>query len=67
MTRKDYKAIARMIDENSTVANLRGGITHVIKSGNFVNELCEYLQEDNSKFNEVKFREATGEIVNQEQ
>jgi len=32
-----------------------------------MNDLCDYLQEDNSKFNEVKFREATGEIVNQEQ
>jgi hypothetical protein len=31
-----------------------------------MNELCQYLKNDNSNFNEVKFREATGEILNKE-
>ena len=38
-------------------------LTHIIKSGTFVNELCEYLQNDNPNFNEVRFREATGQIL----
>jgi len=67
MTRKDYIKLAELIKKNGTAANLKRGFTWVITTGTFMNDLCDYLQEDNSKFNEVKFREATGEIVNQEQ
>ena len=64
MTKKDYIALAKLIKDNGTMANLRRGITHVITTGTFMNSLCEYLKNDNSNFNEVKFREATGEILN---
>ena len=67
MTKKDYIKLAELIKKNGTAANLKRGFTWVITTGTFMNDLCDYLQEDNSKFNEVKFREATGEIVNQEQ
>ena len=66
MTKKDYIALAKMIKNNSTAANLRVGFTHVIKTGAFMNDLCEYLKNDNSNFDEIKFREATGEILNKE-
>ena len=66
MTRKDYIKLAELIKKNCTAANLRRGFTWVITKGTFMNDLCDYLQEDNPKFNEVKFREATGEILNQE-
>ena len=63
MTKKDYIVIARIIKNNHGLANMRTGLTHIIKSGTFVNELCEYLQNDNPNFNEVRFREATGQIL----
>jgi hypothetical protein len=66
MTRKDYIALANIIKDNGTMANLRRGITHVITKGTFMNSLCEYLKKDNPNFNEIKFREATGEILNKE-
>jgi hypothetical protein len=66
MTKKDYIALAKIIKSNGTMANLRRGITHVITTGTFMNSLCEYLKNDNSNFDEVKFREATGEFLNKE-
>jgi hypothetical protein len=66
MTKKDYIALAKLIKDNGTMANLRRGVTHVIIRGTFMNVLCEYLKKDNPNFNEVKFREATGEILNKE-
>ena len=66
MTKKDYIALANIIKSNGTMANLRRGITHVITTGTFMNSLCEYLKNDNSSFDEIKFREATGEILNKE-
>ena len=66
MTRKDYIALANIIKNNGTMANLRRGITHVIIRGTFMSVLCEYLKKDNPNFNEIKFREATGEILNKE-
>jgi hypothetical protein len=66
MTKKDYIKLANIIKSNGTMANLRRGITHVITTGTFMNSLCEYLKNDNSNFDEVKFREATGEILNKE-
>ena len=66
MTKKDYIALANIIKSNGTMANLRRGITHVITTGTFMNSLCEYLKNDNSNFDEVKFREATGEFLNKE-
>jgi len=66
MTKKDYIVLADIIKNNSTMANLRRGITHVLITGTFMNSLCEYLKNDNPNFNEIKFREATGEILNQQ-
>jgi len=63
MTKKDYIKLASLLEKHKTMANLRRGITHVIKKGEFMNDLCEYLKEYNSNFNEIKFREATGEII----
>ena len=37
--------------------------THVI-SRELIIDLCEYLKKDNPNFNEVKFREACGEVNN---
>lgn len=67
MTRKNYIKLAKMIQKNTTAANLRRGFTWVIIKGTFMNDLCDYLQENNLKFDEVKFREATGSILNKEQ
>lgn len=66
MTKKDYIKLANIIKSNGTMANLRRGITHVITTGTFMNELCQYLKNDNTNFDEVKFREATGEIINKD-
>ena len=63
MTKKDYIKMAQLIKDNGTMANLRRGVTHVIKRGEFMINLCDYFKKDNPNFNEVKFREATGEIV----
>ena len=63
MTKKDYITLAKLITKHRTSANLRRGITFVIKKGEFMIDLCEYLKQDNPNFNEIKFREATGEIL----
>tara|TARA_R110000824_G_scaffold376134_1_gene567207 strand:+ start:147 stop:353 length:207 start_codon:yes stop_codon:yes gene_type:complete len=64
MTKKDYIKLAALLTKHKTMANLRRGATHVIKKGEFMIDLCEYLKQDNPKFDEIKFREATGEIFN---
>jgi hypothetical protein len=63
MTKKDYIALAKIINKNSSIANMNRGLTHVIINGEFMIDLCEYLKKDNPNFNEIKFREATGEIL----
>ena len=63
MTKKDYITLAKLISKHRTSANLRRGITFVIKKGEFMIDLCKYLKQDNSNFDEIKFREATGEIL----
>ena len=65
MTKKDYIALAKLLTKHKTMANLRRGVTHVIKKGDFMIDLCEYLKQDNPNFDEIKFREATGEILAQ--
>ena len=65
MTKKDYIKLAKLISKHRTAANLRRGITFVIKKGEFMIDLCEYLKQDNPNFDEIKFREATGEILAQ--
>lgn len=63
MTKKDYTTLANLLTKHNTIANLKRGITHVIKRGEFMIDLCEYLKKDNPSFDEIKFREATGEII----
>ena len=66
MTKKDYIKLALFINKNSSIANLNNKITHVIKTGDFMNDLCNHLKLDNPKFDEVKFRIATGEIISKQ-
>ena len=66
MTKKDYIALAKIIKTNAKIADLSTGFTHVLITGSFMNELCQYLKNDNHNFDEVKFREATGEFLNKE-
>jgi len=66
MTKKDYIALAKIIKTNAKIADLSTGFTHVLITGSFMNELCQYLKNDNPNFDEVKFREATGEFLNKE-
>ena len=63
MQKKHYIKLAELLTKHKTMANLRHGVTHVIKKGEFMIDLCEYLKQDNSNFDEIKFREATGEIL----
>tara|TARA_R110002050_G_scaffold251574_1_gene389829 strand:+ start:285 stop:488 length:204 start_codon:yes stop_codon:yes gene_type:complete len=63
MTKKDYIALANLIDKNETLVQTKRGITHVIKRAEFMYDICEYLKKDNPKFNEIKFREASGDII----
>ncbi len=66
MTKKDYIALAKIIKTNGKIADLSTGFTHILITGSFMNELCQYLKNDNPNFDEVKFREATGEFLNKE-
>jgi hypothetical protein len=63
MTKKDYILLANIIKSNSSLANVRNTTKHVIKYGEFMFDLCEMLKNDNPNFNEIKFREATGQIL----
>ena len=63
MTKKDYIALADLIDKNGTLAIIKGKITHVITRATLMYDICEYLKKDNPKFNEIKFREASGDII----
>jgi len=63
MTKKDYILLANIIKSNSGLAIVRGDPKHIIKYGEFMFDLCKILKNDNPNFNEVKFREATGQIL----
>ena len=63
MTKKDYILLANIIKSNSGLAIVRGDPKHIIKYGEFMFDLCKILQNDNPNFNEIKFREATGEVL----
>ena len=63
MTRKDYIELARIIKDNGRMASVRGQPRHVLHRGEFMYDLCRMLENDNSNFDERKFREATGEIL----
>ena len=52
MTKKDYKAIAYIINDNLSYE----GIGEPFNK--FIAQLCEYFKMDNPRFNETKFRNA---------
>ena len=63
MTKKDYILLANIIKSNSGLAIVKGDPKHIIKYGEFMFDLCKILKNDNPNFNEIKFREATGEVL----
>mgnify|MGYP001193928061 CR=1 FL=1 len=63
MTRKHFIKLAKLVKDNTTLANQRSGIKFVINRGEFMNGLCNLLKSENPNFDEKKFREATGEIL----
>ena len=63
MTKKDYILLANIIKSNSGLAIVRGDPKHIIEYGEFMFDLCKILKNDNPNFNEIKFREATGQIL----
>jgi len=63
MTKKDYVLLANIIKSNSSLAIVKGDPKHIIKYGEFIFDLCKILKNDNPNFNEIKFREATGQIL----
>ena len=67
MTKKDYIAIAKVINYNIGQPPLYRDNENIISSGwylkrlhydNLVLDLCNLFKEDNSKFNSNKFKEA---------
>ena len=63
MTKKDYTLLANIINSNSGLASVMGDPKHIIKYSEFMFDLCKMLKNDNPNFNEIKFREATGQII----
>jgi len=63
MTKKDYILLSNIIKSNSSLAIVKGDPKHIIQYGEFMFDLCKMLKNDNSNFNEIKFREASGEIL----
>jgi len=63
MTRKHFIKLANLVKDNSRMANVRNAPMFVINQNEFVTQLCEFLKQENPNFDEVKFRQATGEIT----
>ena len=63
MTRKHFTKLAKLIKDNSRMANVRNTPMFVINQHEFIINLCELLKEENPNFDERKFREASGEIL----
>ena len=47
MTKKDYIALANLIDKNETLVQTKRGITPVIIRSTFMYDICKYLKKDN--------------------
>ena len=66
MTRKDYIKLAQIIKATTIILMDRlEESRHVLDRGDFMQGLCQMLENDNPNFDERKFREATGEILGQ--
>ena len=64
MTRKDYIKLAQIIKATTIILMDRlEESRNVLDRGDFMHDLCRMLEDDNSNFDERKFREATGEIL----
>ena len=63
MTRKHFIKLAELIKDNGRMANVRNKPMFVIDQAEFINGLCDFFKQENPNFDEVKFREATGQIV----
>ena len=69
MNKKDYIALAKLIEDNTKVridhlTTINGKpkiIDTILLKHKFMDDLCTYLKSDNPNFNESKFREACGE------
>ena len=65
MTRNHFIKLAEIIKNNGRLASVRNNPLFVIEHSTFMNELCDFLIQENPNFDEKKFREATGEILGQ--
>ena len=63
MTRKHFIKLAELIKDNGRMAKVRNNPMFVIDKAEFVNGLCDFLKQENPRFDEIKFRQATGEII----
>ena len=52
MTRKHFIKLAKLVKDNTTLANQKSGIKFVINRGEFMNELCDFLKSENPNFDE---------------
>ena len=63
LTRKNYTEIAKIINKNKTSVRIGSSLTSPswgIPLNKFVEDLTEYLIEDNDRFDTEKFRVACG-------
>jgi hypothetical protein len=63
MTRKHYIKLAELIKDNGRMASVRNNPMFVIDKHEFMNGLCDFFKQENLNFDEIKFRQATGEIT----
>lgn len=63
MTKKHFIKLAELIKNNGRMASVRNNPMFVIDKHEFMNDLCDFLKQENPNFDEVKFRQATGEII----
>jgi len=63
MTKKHFIKLAKLIKDNGRMASVRNNPMFVIDKHKFINDLCDFFKQENSNFDEVKFRQATGEII----
>ena len=64
MTKKHFKEIAKLIKSNGKLTgDVSGRVMHTIPTGRFTNQLCLFFKNDNPNFDEIRFREAAGEIL----
>ena len=56
LTRKHYKMIAKVINNNKIYSN--NSTRKILKMDSLINDLCVELKQDNSLFNKDKFIDA---------